>query len=131
MVIDGNLKNRRDVCGASEAGFMEYEGLPGFVNSGCQLSPLGKSKYCYRHAPRICLRDIEGSPSDGVVKLITAKKETRNGIYYQVMHTPLITLQPIKREAVVHTIHLHSGSLARTRREIDLGTSSLLRTIIG
>lgn len=29
LVIDGNMKNRRDVCAASEAGFTEYEGLPG------------------------------------------------------------------------------------------------------
>ena len=28
LVIDGNMKNRRDICAASEAGFTEYEGLP-------------------------------------------------------------------------------------------------------
>lgn len=88
MVIDGNMKNRRDVCAASEAGYIEYEGLPGFIKTGCQNSPLGMSKYCYSHAPRISRRSIEGSQTDnsmeGIIKLITAKKQTRSGTYYQV-----------------------------------------------
>lgn len=79
------MKNRRDVCAASEAGIIEYIGLPGHVKSGCQQSPLGMSKYCYSHAPRISWRSIAESKSEeGIVKLITAKKQTRSGTYYQV-----------------------------------------------
>lgn len=87
LVIDGNMKNRRDVCAASEAGFVEYEGLPGKIKTGCQLSPTFCSKYCYEHAPRASLMtkdDLSDSGEEGVVRLITAKKETRSGVYYQV-----------------------------------------------
>ena len=59
LVIDGNMKNRRDICAASEAGFTEYEGLPGLIKTGCQLSPGYQSKYCYEHAPRISKRTSE------------------------------------------------------------------------
>ena len=51
-VIDGNMENRRNVCAASEAGFVGYEGLPGMNKTGCQLSPANYSKYCYEHAPK-------------------------------------------------------------------------------
>ena len=87
LVIDGNMKNRHDVCAASEAGFVEYEGLPGMIKTGCQLSPTNYSKYCYEHAPRISCRtqdQLSDSREEGVVRLITAKKETRGDVYYQV-----------------------------------------------
>ena len=47
LVIDGNLKNRRAVCAASEAGYLQYPGVCGTIKSGCQLTPLQTSKYCY------------------------------------------------------------------------------------
>ena len=53
LVIDGNMKNRRDVCAATEAGCIEYEGLPGVIVTGCQQTPGYQSRYCYSHAPRI------------------------------------------------------------------------------
>ena len=31
LVVDGNMKNHRSVCAASEAGYIEYDGLPGRV----------------------------------------------------------------------------------------------------
>ncbi len=89
IVIDGNMKNRRDICAATEAGFTEYEGLPGAIKTGCQLSPGYQSKYCYAHTPRISPRtpvadqDFD-STEEGVVRLITAKKQTRSETYYQV-----------------------------------------------
>ena len=84
LVIDGNMKNRRDVCAASEAGFVEYEGLPGMIKTGCQLSPTNYSKYCFEHAPRISCRtqDQLSDSREGVVRLITVKKETRGDVYY-------------------------------------------------
>ena len=81
------MKNRRDVCAASEAGYIQYEGLPTFIKTGCQYSPGYSSKYCFEHASRIAVSE-EGSATndgyEGVVKIITAKKETRSGVYYQV-----------------------------------------------
>ena len=83
------MKNRRDVCAATEAGFIEYEDLPGVIKTGCQLSPEHQSKYCYNHAPRVSQRAVEvetqqESSEESVVQLITAKKTTRNGTYYQL-----------------------------------------------
>ena len=97
LVIDGNMKNRRDVCAASKAGFVEFEGLPGVIKTGCQLSPGYQSRYCYHHAPRVStiqgeqsshsgtMQGEQSGHSEGVVKLITAQKQTRSGTYYQVL----------------------------------------------
>lgn len=87
IVVDGNMKNRRDVCAASEAGYIHYEGLPTFIKTGCQHSPGYCSKYCFEHAPRIAVFEESSANNagyEGVVKIITAKKETRSGVYYQV-----------------------------------------------
>ena len=86
LVIDGNMKNRRDVCAASEAGFIEYDSLPGMIKTGCQLSPGYQSRYCYNHAPRVSRQAVEGKAQqeEGIVQLITAKKQTRGAIYSQV-----------------------------------------------
>ena len=94
LVIDGNMKNRRDVCAANEAGFVEYEGLPGMIKTGCQLSPVSYSKYCFEHAPRISTRTQDQLPDsrEEVIRLITAKKETRTGIYYQVSCWSIIAM---------------------------------------
>ena len=35
LVLDGNMKNRRDVCAATEAGCNQYEDLP--EQGACQL----------------------------------------------------------------------------------------------
>ena len=68
LVIDGNMKNRCDVCAASEAGFTEYEGLPGLIKTGCQLSPGYQSKYCYEHAPRITKKHLKKTTHMSVVE---------------------------------------------------------------
>ena len=82
------MKNRRDVCAATEAGFIEYAGLPGTIKTGCQQTPAYQSKFCYEHSPRVgkCGEGTDQSVSveDNVVVLITSKKQTRRGIYYQV-----------------------------------------------
>ena len=59
LVIDGNMKNRRDVCAATKAGYIEYKGLPGVITTGCQQTPGYQSQYCYSHAPRISKMEIE------------------------------------------------------------------------
>ena len=78
------MKNRRDVCSARETGFTEYEGLPGVIKTGCQLSPGYQSKYCYEHAPRISSRTAGGDQTlecgeEGIERLITA---THSETYY-------------------------------------------------
>ena len=115
LVLDGNMKNRRDVCAASEAGFTEYEGLPGVIKTGCQLSPGYQSKYCYTHAPRISHRtggeeQTDVCAEEGIVRLITAKKQTHTETYYQVhMCNTLCTWNYIPVQV---TMHLLAGCLA-------------------
>lgn len=99
LVLDGNCKNRRDVCAATEAGFIEYSNLPGTIKTGCQLSPMRTSKYCFRHAPRVSVMSLSPDPESesvattlyqqqpqqhGIVRMIVKKKITRNKVYYQV-----------------------------------------------
>lgn len=102
LVIDGNLKNRRAVCAATEAGYLQYPGLSGSIKSGCQMTPMQTSKYCYHHATRVSklmppsevfqeslgygtsqsTKEVSGK--EGIIKFILSKKQTRNEVYYQV-----------------------------------------------
>lgn len=50
IVLDGNMKNHRDICAARLAGYAEYEGLPGRITTGCTNTPQLKSRYCVVHA---------------------------------------------------------------------------------
>ena len=93
LVLDGNMKNQRDVCAATEAGFIQYSSLAGSIKTGCQLTPLRSSKYCFHHAPRVAQKSIDcpetectsaSTKEDGIVKYLIAKKVTRNATYYQV-----------------------------------------------
>ena len=93
LVMDGNMKNHRDVCKATEAGYTKYDGLPGQVKTGCQKTPAFKSRYCHLHKPRVCivsgLDDIDGQQdqtksTEGVVEMILEKKLTRHTTYYKV-----------------------------------------------
>lgn len=117
------MKNRRDVCAASEAGFTEYEGLPGVIKTGCQLSPAYQSKYCYTHAPRISRRtggedQAYVCTEEGIVRLITAKKQTRSETYYQVQSYNIFC----RLNILLHvTIYFLAGCLAWTRGADDLG----------
>lgn len=54
LVLDGNMKNRRHVCNARDAGYIEYQGLPGKIKTGCMLTPEYKSEYCRKHTIRAC-----------------------------------------------------------------------------
>ena len=89
MVIEGNMKNRRNVCAATEAGYLEYDGLEGNIKTGCPMTPLQTSRYCYHHATHVSKPDAEDkctqSGEEGVVKVIMSKKATRSGVYYQVI----------------------------------------------
>ena len=103
IVIDGNQKNRRSVCMASQAGYVEYPSLPaGSIVTGCTNSPAFKSRFCSVHCPRscstpkyLCENDLDGSgvsvdqpttnSDEQVVGVIRDKKTTRNSVYYKVI----------------------------------------------
>ena len=88
LVLDGNMKNSRDVCAAQYAGFVEYSGLPGRVTTGCMESPQQSSKFCSQHMTRISKKmrssDDPDNRQGGVIEMILAKKTARNNTLYQV-----------------------------------------------
>ena len=109
IILDGNMKNRRDICYAKDAGFIEFEGLSGSIITGCHASPAYKSRYCDHHKPLICdscqfdeedddnSRELDApvgpivrsrrkrqDPGESVVQMIVAKRQTRKYTYYKV-----------------------------------------------
>ena len=93
IVVDGNMKNHRDVCFAASAGYVEYKGLTGRVRTGCPNTPEFKSHYCALHRPAVIpKRDSIGtgiatsstSLAEEQVGMIIGKRETRNCILYEV-----------------------------------------------
>ena len=122
LVLDGNMKNRRDVCFAKDAGFVEFEGLPGLIKTGCTASPAYKSQYCDLQKNHACelshseevideVPDTSDSPAEGVkqknrqlktavAETILAKKTTRNQTYYQASTCTLPILQHANEKVV-------------------------------
>ena len=84
LVIDGNLKNNREVCAAEDAGYVEYPGLPGSVKTGCMETPEQTSKYCCDHKPRQLKNNSEERVDGRVIEMILAKKETRQSVHCKV-----------------------------------------------
>lgn len=94
LVLDGNMKNRRDVCMAHDAGYTTYEGLPGVLKTRCMNSPELRARHCTLHRVRACnpytgVDEDEDAPEcsesrDKVVEMILDKKTTRKANYYQV-----------------------------------------------
>ena len=100
LVIDENQKNRRAVCMASEAGYIEYPSLRKL--GGCINSPAYVSRFRLQHFPRLCIAkprylsedDLEGSDVDKLhhrtsedgepVIHLLLEKTTRSGTYYKV-----------------------------------------------
>ena len=73
-------KNHRDVFLATEAGFVEYAGLPEKIKTGYSRTPGLGSKYCALHKETATTCAEEKSNQ---VALITSKQTTRNQIHYQ------------------------------------------------
>ena len=63
LVLDGNMKNQREVCLAKDAGYVSYPGLPGRIKTGCMASPAFKSRFCPNHTIRLCTmsKSVEGT----------------------------------------------------------------------
>ena len=90
-MFDGNMKNHRDVCFATNAGVASFNGLDGQVRIGCQNTPAFKSRYCPLHSPttRKVTGDGEGSEinsneEEEQIALIVGKRTTRTSTLYQV-----------------------------------------------
>ena len=81
--MDGNMKNHRDVCLATHAGYAEYRGLPDLVKTGCPNTPDYKSRFCSLHKPSVPVQT--GGSSSTIDKLIIGSRSTRQGKTYEVM----------------------------------------------
>lgn len=81
IVIDGNMKNHRSVCYATNAGYAEYDGLPGVIRTGCPNTPAYKSRYCSLHKPMLGedAQSMQDQPG-----MIIGKRITRQGTSYEV-----------------------------------------------
>ena len=88
LVVDGNMKNHRAVCAATEAGYIEYAGLPGSVKSGCINTPDQISRFCSLHKPRVLKpKGSHSNDSNKVIELILEKKSTRSQNFYKVRYS--------------------------------------------
>ena len=55
LVLDGNMKHRRDVCYAKDAGIIQFDGLLGSIKTGCPAAtPAFKCRYCIQHKIQAC-----------------------------------------------------------------------------
>lgn len=107
------MKNRREVCNAKDAGFIQFDNLPGLIKTGCMATPTFKNRYCTEHVNQACtLQNMEiideeldepvgptirslskqKSVGDPVAETILAKKVTRKQVYYQVIINALTLL---------------------------------------
>ena len=85
LVLDGNMKNQRDVCMAKDAGFVEFTSLPGKIKTGCVHTPAHKNRFCLSYLNHsFSDTDETGHGKDCVLELILSKKTTRNEDYYEV-----------------------------------------------
>jgi len=96
IVLDENMKNHRDVCNATLAGYAQFKGLDGQVQTGCPNIPVYKSSFCEVHKPVIAkpsqISDHCDETNVGNMKLhnkeaiglIVSKRTTRNSTLYQV-----------------------------------------------
>ena len=94
LIIDGNMKNHRDVCFASHAGYTKYSGLPGKVCTGCPNTPDYSSRYYKIHKPTVATPQVSEQGTDDhppkslvqedQVGLIISKRVTRKSVLYQV-----------------------------------------------
>ena len=96
LVVDGNMKNHRDLCLATNAGYAEYKGLPGRVQTGCPNSLDYKSHFCQLHKPNVakrqniqvtdesCTSEVPKESCRDTVRFIIGKHVTRSSTLYQV-----------------------------------------------
>ena len=93
------MKNHRDICSATEAGYTEYDGLPGRIKTGCPNTPGFKSRYCSLHDTMASKRqnlsfpdlerngpgydDVASKEETQAVKILETKA-LRSSTYYKV-----------------------------------------------
>ena len=51
---------------AKDAGYIEFDGLPGKIKTGCHASPQYKGRYCICHTPNACALDVTIDEEDAL-----------------------------------------------------------------
>ena len=101
VIMDGNMKNHRDVCLATHAGYAEYHGLPDMVQTGCPNTPDYKSRFCSLHKP-----SAPGGSSSTVDKMIIGSRSTRQGKTYEVRVLDSTVCEPLLGNWDLRTLRL-------------------------
>ena len=71
LLLNGNMKNRRDVCMACDTGDTTYESLPGTVKTGCMNSPeLGACHCLLTHLLEMKIRTLLNVCSESHDKVV-------------------------------------------------------------
>ena len=91
-MLDGNMKNNREVCYAVDAGYAEFIGLTGKIKTGCPNTPAFKSRYCSIHTPYVAQSDdfdtqaqtTSSLTAPKLAGIITNKRVTRTSVLYEV-----------------------------------------------
>ena len=86
------MKNHRDVCLAKDAGYIEFDELPGSIRTGCIQTPAFKSRFCKHHKSLCCklqpdsqmLQNPQEESGEPVIEMVVGKRTTRNETHYQV-----------------------------------------------
>ena len=76
------MKNHRRVCYAVNAGYAEYEGLPGVIKTGCPNTSVYKSCFCNLHTPSAT--ETTSTSSEKPKGVIVGKRVTRQETHYEV-----------------------------------------------
>ncbi len=115
------MKNHRDVCCATYAGYAEFSGLPGRVRTGCPNTPAFKSPYCSLHKPMLAVPlriQIPEDDADGEVNIpepdkasieepagiIIDKRATRKSAFYKVNDNNCNSNYIIHKEYIWYTV---------------------------
>lgn len=136
LVVDGNMKNHRSVCAASEAGYIEYDGLPGQVKTGCTNTPEQKNRFCSLHKPRALT--CSHNSSNTIIESILEKKTTRSVTHYKVLwlgvedcyatwelekHIPSQLIKEFEESALLEIDEISSKSVGQTSKILNITRS--------
>ena len=126
LVLDGNMKNQRDVCYAKDPGIIQFDGLPGSIKTGCPATPAFKCRYCIQHKNQACelvnlevfdeelsvttgptlrARNTKQSLGNPVAEVILAKKTTRRQTYFQVLTISSMCTYTCANVSSMHTFY--------------------------
>ena len=103
LVLDGNMKNSREVCFATDAGHTEFSGLAGMIQTGCSNTPAYKSRYCVLHSPTVTIPHNVQFVEDGTPVTTSNSEET------EPRHVAIITKKWVTRKFTFYQVSVYKG----------------------